>query len=165
VRLRADSNDRLIAVKTSEDRLIIERIQQDLTILKKLKHPLVVRHFPNTMNGSSAMTTEFATNGSLANHLPDSHNSNLSLLQGPTRIVRIIAGIVLAMRYVHSKGVIHCNLTPDNILLDWNWNIRIANFRHSISIEELPISSVTVISRVPPGDAHYVAPECYDDRK
>jgi serine/threonine protein kinase len=126
--LEADSHGRLMAVKTSRDKRIIERIEHDLTILNKMHHPLIVRHFPDRMNRSSAITTEFATNGSLANHLPDSRDANFSLLQGPTRIARIIAGIALAMGYVHSQVVIHGNLTPDNILLHWNWNIRIGNF-------------------------------------
>jgi serine/threonine-protein kinase len=102
-------------------------------------------------------------NGSLANHLPDSQDTNLSLLQGPTRIAKIITGIALAMRYVHSQGIIHRNLTPDNVLLDWDWNVRIANFGRSISIEETPISPITDTGRVPRGDAHYLGPECYDN--
>jgi serine/threonine protein kinase len=67
------------------------------------------------------------------------------------------------MRYVHSQGIIHRNLTPDNILLDWDWNVRIANFGRSISIEETPVSPITDTVKVPLGDAHYLAPECYDN--
>jgi serine/threonine protein kinase len=167
VSLEADSDDRLIVVKTARDDLLIERIQHDLAILKRMNHPLVVKHFPNTMNRSSAITTEFVTNGSLANHLPDSQNIDLSLLRGSTRIVKVIAGIALAMRYVHSQGVIHRNLTPDNILLDWDWNVRIANFGRSIVISEQRISSITdspgVLPKLPSGDPRYVAPECYEN--
>jgi serine/threonine protein kinase len=94
------------------------------------------------MNDSSVITTEFATNGSLANHLSESENADFSLSRGPTRIARIIPGIAFAMRYVHSQDVIHGNQTPDNILLDWNWNVRIANFRSSIVISKQHISSV-----------------------
>jgi serine/threonine protein kinase len=164
VSLEADSDGRLMAVKTSPDNVIIERIQHDLAFLKNLTHPLIVRHFPNTMNHSSAITTEFATKASLANHLADSQNTNLSVLRGPTAIARISPGIALAMCYVHSQSVIHCNLTPDNILLDSNWNVPIADFRHSISAHELPLSPPTDTVRLPPGDAHYVAAECYDNK-
>jgi serine/threonine protein kinase len=151
VSLEEDSDGRRMAVETSPDNVIIERIQHDLAFPKQLNRPLIVRHFPNTMNHSSAITTEFATNGSLANHLPNPQNTNLSVLRGPTRIARIMTGIALAIRYVHSQGVIQCNQTPDNILLDWNWNVRIADFRDSISTDTV---------RLPPGDAHYAASEC-----
>jgi serine/threonine protein kinase len=29
---------------------------------------------------------------------------------------------------MHSRDLIHCHLTPDNLLLDWDWNVRIADF-------------------------------------
>jgi serine/threonine protein kinase len=88
-------------------------------------------------------------------------------LRGETRIARIIVGIVLAMRYVHSQGVIHCNLNPDNILLDCDWNVRIADFglsisrvKHSISPDKQAIPSAN--QTWPAGNYHYVAPEFYD---
>jgi serine/threonine protein kinase len=76
-------------------------------------------------------------------------------------MTKIIAGIALAMRYVHSKGVIHRNLTPDNILLDWDWNVRIADFGCSTFIDKSRVLPVT--DKIPRGDAHYLGPECYDN--
>jgi serine/threonine protein kinase len=71
------------------------------------------------------------------------------------------------MRYIDSQGVIHCDLNPDNILLDWAWNVRIGVFGHSMSPAEPTIptsedstsnqSSRSMIS-------HYLAPECYDNK-
>jgi serine/threonine protein kinase len=73
----------------------------------------------------------------LADHLPSSPSASpLSLLRGDTKIAIITAGIVLGMRYLHSRQFIHRNLTPDNILLDWNWVVRIGGFSHSVSLDE-----------------------------
>jgi serine/threonine protein kinase len=47
--------------------------------------------------------------------------------------VRVIAGIVLAMSFLHSQNIIHRDLTPDNILLDWDWKVRICDLRYNIS--------------------------------
>jgi serine/threonine protein kinase len=163
VSLEADSDGRLMAVKSAGSSVPIERVKRDVGILKRMNHPLIVKYFPNTMNHNSTIRTEFAVNGSLANHLSDSQNINFSRLRGSTRIVKIITGIAVAMRYVHSQGIIHRNLTPDNILLDWDWNVRISNFGRSISINKSIISPLTDTVRVIPGDAHYVAPEYYDN--
>jgi myosin-5 len=80
-----------------------------------------------------------------------------SCVRGKTPIAKIAVGIALAMRYLHGKGIAHCNLTPDTILVDREWNITVANFTHS---------------RVYPGTgndwaligSHYLAPECHENR-
>jgi TPR repeat protein len=165
VTLAAESKGNLIAVKTSSNSRIIEMIRREVTVLKTLNHPLVVNcrgHFPD--NGSSAMATEFVGNGSLANHLPSAKNADFCQLRGPNRIVKIICGIVLAMDWIHSRNIIHRDLTPHNILLDWDWNIRIADFGHNHSPDKPPIPRFFGIECVPSVDFHYLAPESSDGK-
>jgi serine/threonine protein kinase len=71
------------------------------------------------------------------------------------------------MRFVHSRGFIHLDLKPDNILLDWDWNVRIADFGQSISLTNPDIPTV-IHPNTRDGvlfmDSYYLSPECYDDR-
>jgi hypothetical protein len=159
VKLSLDSKSNLTVVKTSVKPNCAELIRREDSILKTLKHPLILeprRHIFDTPDHNSAIVTEFAGNGSLASHLPPSK----CRLSGANRITRIIVGIALAMRFVHSQDVIHRDLKPDNILLDWDWNVRIADFGHSISPAE-PLHS-SEIWNWPSVDFRYLAPECYD---
>jgi serine/threonine protein kinase len=100
-------------------------------------------------------------------HLPSAKGAELCQLRGETQVARVIAGIVLAMRYLHSRRVIHCNLTPDNILLDWDWNVCIGDFGHSLSLAQPTIppshdrfrrESLAFV------ESHNLAPECYENR-
>jgi sterile alpha motif and leucine zipper-containing kinase AZK len=139
-------------------------IEREVKFVKRLNHPLVVnfrQHFPGTEDGKSAIKTEFVSNGSLADHLPNLCNFDRCGLRGSTRIAKIISGIVLAMRYIHSCGIIHRSLPPANILLDWNWNIRITNFGHSHSCEHSAVGLLFGDPRCPPPEVYFdvIVPE------
>jgi TPR repeat protein len=155
VSLAAAPDGSLTAVKTGTAERAIESIGREATILETLKHPLVVRyrgHFPGSRNRRPEISTEFVGNGSLASHLAGSENCNLS----PTRIARIISGIALAMRFLHSRGITHRDLAPQHILLDWDWNVRIAHF--GCSGPDLSDAEAACCSASP-----YRAPECYEN--
>jgi serine/threonine protein kinase len=88
-------------------------------------------------------------------------------LISPNKIARIIVGVALAMRFLHSRGFIHRDLKPDNILLDWDWNVRIADFGQSISLTNPEIPSLihpNAIGGMFLMNSYYLAPECYDNR-
>jgi serine/threonine protein kinase len=132
-----------------------------------MNHPLIVKirdGCSRPKHANSVIVTDFVANGSLADHLPDAENGDLCELSGSTRIVQILAGIVLAMCFIHSRGVIHGDLTPDNILLDLDWNVRICDFGQSISVDHPKPSREVSQNRNqvwPSAASRYLAPECY----
>jgi serine/threonine protein kinase len=166
VTLSSDSKEELSAVKTSLKPDYTDLIRREAAILKTLKHPLILQlrqDISDTPDHNSAIVTEFEGNGSLANHLPPAE----CILSGANRITKVIVGIALAMRFVHSRGFIHRELKPDNILLDWDWKVRIADFGQSYApdnsnIPLLPHFNANPIW--PSVDFRYLAPECYEMR-
>jgi serine/threonine protein kinase len=120
---------------------------------------------PATAGKGATIVTEFAGNGSLVNYLPVTNGEGLRGLRGPTRITRIIAGIALAMRYLHACGVVHHDLRPENILLDWDWSVTIADFGHSTSREafDIPHSAGQYGAWWPSGDCRYSTLECFEN--
>jgi serine/threonine protein kinase len=133
-----------------------------------LKHPHVIQFHnfnPQTNSHPPSIRIDFAWRGPLARHLPLSTDEFPFNQTGANRITKIIVGIVLAMRYLHSKGVVHRDLKPDNILIGWDWDVRIADFGHSLSPNVRQTLSVTHGNGSPGSnspDCHYLAPECYN---
>jgi serine/threonine protein kinase len=160
-----DSQSHLTAVKTALSPDHADLIRREAAILKTLKHPLILElreDISETIGRSSAIVSEFAGNGSLANHLPPTNYP----LTGANRITKIVVGIAFAMRYLHSRGVIHRDFKPDNILLDWDWNVRIADFGESTLADNPDIPSPThphPIHNWPSISSCYLAPECYNN--
>jgi serine/threonine protein kinase len=70
--------------------------------------------------------TEYAGQGLVAVHF-----TTVSHLRCPNRIVKVIAGIALAMGFLHSRCITDGDLKSENILLDWDWSVRMTGFGRS----------------------------------
>jgi TPR repeat protein len=137
--------------------------ERESSIHKRLNHPLIVgfdQYIPATPHQRAMIVTEFVPNGSLAEYLSSARKCEETIGRDGTRVAIIVVGIVLAMRYLHSCGVIHRDLKPGNILIDWNWIVRICDFSRSLlsdgSNTELDDTSESLSL-----DARYSAPECF----
>jgi serine/threonine protein kinase len=137
VRIALDSESNPIAVKRAKNPASATLTDREAAILGALKHPLVLGLRARVAGRTPSLVTEYAGNGSLASFLASDHQRRLP---GPNQIAKVIAGIALAMRFVHSRGTIHRDLKPENILLDWDWTVRITDFGHSASLDAPPLT-------------------------
>jgi serine/threonine protein kinase len=130
VTLAIDSKSNVVAVKTAKSADSAGPIRLEAAVLETAKHPLVLGlrdPISKTRNGRASIVTAYAGQGSLADHLPLECGDR----RRPNRTAKVIVGIALAMRFVHSCGLVHRDLTPQNILLDWDWTVWIADFGRS----------------------------------
>ncbi|MEW6732634.1 MAG: protein kinase, partial [Acidobacteriota bacterium] len=110
---------RTIAVKVLNPEFVnnptaLERFRREALAIAGLKHPNIVTiyDFGVSPTGSSYIVMEFLKGRTLS-HLIDSEGK-LSL----ERTLSIIEPICQALTEAHSKGVIHRDLKPDNIMLE-----------------------------------------------
>jgi serine/threonine protein kinase len=135
-----------------------------------LNHPLIVgfeKYIRPTDKRRASIVTEFVPNGSLADHLLSACGAELNCLSGGTRIAVVVTGMVLAMRYLHSRRIIHRDLKPANVLLDWAWIVRIADFSHSLWADadgEASPDQAAVLTANLSIDPRYTAPESLKNR-
>jgi serine/threonine protein kinase len=153
VKLAVASTPNPITVKTAKSPGRAQLIRREALILQRLKHPLVLE-LRDPMSGPS-IATAYAWRGPLAE----------CRWRGPNRTAKVVAGIALAMRAVHARRVVHRNLKPQNILLDWDWSVRIAEFGQSNSpaVPEWPSpAGPDALRFLGSIDPRYLAPECYE---
>jgi serine/threonine protein kinase len=95
----------------------------EANIMKTLDHPYILKLlFSFQTPKNMFMGVEMCENGDLSEIL-DEH----SLLD--EEIAKfLIAELILAMKYMHEKGVLFRDLKPENILLDSKGHIRVADF-------------------------------------
>jgi serine/threonine protein kinase len=156
------------AVKTLLRGLTIRYFEREKSIHEGLNHPLIVgfdTFLVPTANRRAEIVTEFVPNGSLADHLPSANCSELNQLNrltGGTRIAIVVAGIVMAMRYLHWRRIVHRDLKPANILLDWDWIVRICDFTHALSVDACGDACSDQAAQLTPSpsmELRYAAPE------
>jgi serine/threonine protein kinase len=107
------------------------KFSREVTNLIKLDHPCVIGiigwsdgHLPNW----AQIHMEFAPNRSLARTFGRTRRGYRNPFDSATAKAKLICGVVLGMRYVHSQGIIHRDLKPGNILLDAKWRPKISDF-------------------------------------
>ncbi|PON43479.1 S-receptor-like serine/threonine-protein kinase [Trema orientale] len=152
-------NIRAIAVKRLENFVEegIREFRAEISTIGRTHHRNLVQLLGFCIEGSQRLLVyEFMSNGSLAD----------LLFKATTRPlwkdrVRFILEVAKGMLYLHEEcwvHIIHCNLKPQNVLLDDNWTARISDFgfaRLLLTPSQYKMSGESV-----EGKTGYSAPEC-----
>ena len=122
------------------------------TALSLLSHPNIVQVY-NTVftNSTKYIIMEYVEGITLKKHID--HRGAL-----PEREVLYYATQILsALDYIHSKGIVHCDIKPQNIILLQNGSIKVADF--GIARLDAMLDTSKERSDVALGTVYYVSPE------
>ncbi|KAL6619922.1 hypothetical protein ACP70R_035061 [Stipagrostis hirtigluma subsp. patula] len=150
------NDDRTIAVKRLENvGQGKHEFQSELCIIGRINHMNLARLWGFCSEGSHRMLVyEYIENGSLANIL-----FNNNILLGWKKRFNIAVGVAKGLAYLHHEcleWVIHCDVKPENILLDQNYEPKIIDFGLAKLLKRG--GSNQIISQVR-GTVGYIAPE------
>ncbi|XP_073008441.1 putative receptor protein kinase ZmPK1 isoform X1 [Typha latifolia] len=120
-----------VAVKKLEDVTQgDEEFWAELSIIGRIYQMNLVRMFGFCSEGShKLLVSEYVENGSLDKHLFNRHSTN-RVLDWNERF-KIAVGVAKGLAYLHHEcleWVIHCDVKPENILLDSDFEPKIADF-------------------------------------
>lgn len=145
---------------------------REAEILNKLNHPSIVKFhginfhsFKDNSKLEPTILTEYVSNGSLKNVLDREREGSVDKKWNSTKKYICIIGISNAMKYLHSKRVIHRDLKTLNVLMDEDFYPRVCDFglsrffsdKLASSIEEESLAKTGIV-----GSPLYMSPEIFD---
>ncbi|HZR05146.1 MAG TPA: protein kinase [Candidatus Udaeobacter sp.] len=117
-RARQRHSRRIVAVKRvlsyrADSDGALQRFRREAQAVASLDHPniLPIYEVSESEDGLPFFSMKFAKKGSLRENVA-------SLRDEPRKCVQLIAKVARAVEYAHSRGVLHRDLKPGNILLD-----------------------------------------------
>ncbi|XP_015573246.2 LEAF RUST 10 DISEASE-RESISTANCE LOCUS RECEPTOR-LIKE PROTEIN KINASE-like 1.3 isoform X1 [Ricinus communis] len=153
------SDGRVVAVKRLFENNMkrAEQFMNEIEILTRLRHKNLVTLYGCTSKRSRELVLvyEYIPNGTLADHI-HGNRSKSGLLTWKVRL-SIAIETADALAYLHASDVIHRDVKTNNILLDNNFRVKVADF----GLSRLFPIDCTHVSTAPQGTPGYVDPEYY----
>jgi serine/threonine-protein kinase len=113
---------KVLPIELMRNLKILARFKRELKMIASLEHPAIVPVYDvGEENGQPYYVMRYMSGGSLRRWIA---NGKLSLQD----TADIIERVALGLEYAHQKGIVHRDLTPDNILFDNHNNPYITDF-------------------------------------
>jgi len=112
---------KILDAKAGLDEILLQRFVQEFDIISSIDHPNVVKIYDRGFSDRHAyIAMEYFPNGSLAEVIPRGLNGRQAL--------SLLAQAAGALREVHTRGVIHRDIKPGNLMARADGSIVLADF-------------------------------------
>ncbi|ORX34212.1 kinase-like domain-containing protein, partial [Kockovaella imperatae] len=132
----------------------VEGVMHEVELLKRLDHPCIVK-YEGMLRDEEYLNIilEYVENGSLGQTLKAFGNFNEELVSS------YVAKILEGLAYLHSQGVVHCDLKAANILSTKNGNVKLSDFGVSLVTRAVANIKHEAFSMHVAGTPNWMAPE------
>jgi serine/threonine-protein kinase len=133
------------------DPAFLNRFNQEVEIGERLDHPNIIKVIPDPDRTEIYMVMEWFPGKTLREILKKENKL------APDRATHITAGICNALEYIHSRGIMHRDLRPENVLVDDANRIKVIDFGGAMTASARRFT-LTKLSQIL-GTSEYVSPE------
>uniref|UniRef100_A0A0D9UW01 non-specific serine/threonine protein kinase n=1 Tax=Leersia perrieri TaxID=77586 RepID=A0A0D9UW01_9ORYZ len=139
-----------------------EEFINEVGTIGRIHHANVVRLLGFCSEGTRrALIYEFMPNESLEKYIFSHESDTFQELLAPNKMLEIATGIARGIEYLHqgcNQRILHFDIKPHNILLDYNFNPKISDF----GLAKLCARDQSVVTLTTArGTMGYIAPELY----
>ncbi|GAB2211724.1 hypothetical protein Droror1_Dr00025057 [Drosera rotundifolia] len=145
------------AVK-SVDKCHKSKVLQEVKILHDLDNPNILKFYAwYETSAHFWLVLEYCVGGDFMKLLQQD-------IQLPEDSIHDLAfDIVRALQFLHSKGIIYCDLKPSNILLDENGHTKLCDFGLARKLNDISEATSCSLPQSKRGTPCYMAPELFQD--
>ena len=171
-------NQRIYAMKIinleNDDKLDLETKEKyynnEIELLKKLDHPNIVKYYKSfTENNKIYIIMEYFDNGDLQDYIKALKFEKDTKEKNKGEIWNIFYQCMLGLNYLHSTGIVHRDIKPQNIFMTKNKIIKIGDFGVSVKFKDKAIlKKIKSLTGTVLGSPLFMAPEVlrekYDEK-
>ncbi|KRX99349.1 Aurora kinase A, partial [Trichinella pseudospiralis] len=118
----------------SKSQNYLKVVNREISILSKLKHPNILKlHACFEDRKCDVLVLEFAKSGALYDMLKKEKEMRFT----EQRTAKYISQLISAVQYLHSKRIVHRDIKAENVLVDGNDVVKLADFGLSAYLSEL----------------------------
>jgi serine/threonine protein kinase len=151
VKLRRPVAIKVIDARYRNNPAYAQRFVREAQTIATWRHENIIQiYYADDQEGFYYFVMEYIDGTDLAQILEQAKTQHRQLSQ--QEVIRLGRAIASALDYAHSKGVIHRDVKPSNVLVDREGRVVLADFGLAMDAEMGSIGEVF-------GSAHYVAPE------
>lgn len=146
--------DRNVAVKMLRDQFLadkelLEQFRREAKSAARLIHPYIINIYDVVSEGDiQYIIMEYVDGVTLKEYLKE-HKLPFNA------VLEIAVRLADALQHAHSRNIIHCDIKPQNILIDKYLNPKITDF----GIAKMISNQTTVYTAAVMGSVHYISPE------
>ncbi len=153
--------DRIVAIKTlradlARDQIFQARFRREAQSAASLNHPNIVAVYDTGEDMATGtpipyIVMEFVDGRTVRDLLQDGHR----LL--PERSLEIIDGVLRALDYSHTAGIVHRDIKPGNVMVTRNGDIKVMDFGIARAMSDAQATMTQTAQVI--GTAQYLSPE------